>query len=70
MQKTSKLHLAAPWPEVKEKIKEANIELTDADLDFGEEEAMLKHLGRKMKRSKDDVKAWIESLSANKGKAS
>ncbi|MEO6613046.1 MAG: hypothetical protein ABIT05_07275 [Chitinophagaceae bacterium] len=72
MKDTNNLHLTTPWSEVKEKIKEANVELTDADLDFepGQEEAMLTHLGRKMNRSRQEIKAWIESLSANKGKAS
>lgn len=66
------LNLSAPWPEVKELIKEANIEITDADLDYepGNEEALLSHLAGKMNRSEQEVKDWIESLSANKGKAS
>jgi hypothetical protein len=68
----NKLNLSAPWPEVKELIKEANTELTDADLDYqpGQDETFLSHLAEKMKRSEKEVKAWIESLSANKGKAS
>ena len=66
------IHLAVPWPETKEKIKEANIELTDADLDYspGKEDELLAHLSQKMKMNQDDVKSWIESISSNKGKAS
>ncbi len=72
MKEKNNLQLIAPWSEVKEKIKEGNVDLTDADLDFepGQEDAMLRHLGRKMNRSKEEIKAWIESLSVNKGKAS
>ena len=66
------LNLSAPWPVVRERIKEVNVELTDEDLDYvpGNEEALLSHLSAKMNRSVEDIKAWIESLSANKGKAS
>ena len=65
------LKLMAPWSEVKEKIKESNIELTDADLNYepGKEEELLKHLGEKMNRSPGEIKSWIESVSSNKGKA-
>ena len=68
----NKLNLSAPWPEVKERIKEANTELTDADLNYqpGKEDELLSHLAGKMNRSPEEVNAWIESLSANKGKAS
>lgn len=60
------------WAEVKEKIKEANIELADADLNYkpGQEEALLNHLSRKLNRQPHEVRAWIESISANEGKAS
>lgn len=66
------LKLLAPWQEVKEKIKESNIELTDADLNYepGKEAELLQHLGRKMNRSPEEIKLWIESVSSNKGKAS
>jgi len=67
-----KFKLSAPWPEVKEKIKEANVELTDSDLEYqpGKEEDLLDRLSKKMNRSKQEVRSWIESVSANKGKAS
>ena len=68
MEKTQ-LKLEAPWSEVKEHIKEANFNLTDEDLDFepGEEDKLLERLSGKMGKSKQDVKAWIESVSYNKG---
>ncbi len=66
-----KLSLGNDWEEVKAKIKERNVELTDEDLDYqpGQEDALLEHLAKKMKRSKEDVKGFIESISANKGLA-
>jgi len=66
------LKLMTPWAEVKEKIKETNVELTDADLDYtpGSEDELLKHLAKKMNRTPEEIKVWIESVSANKGKAS
>jgi uncharacterized protein YjbJ (UPF0337 family) len=66
------LQLHAPWNEVKEKIKESNIQLTDEDLAYtpGKEEELLARLQQKMNRSREEIKAFIESVSANKGKAS
>jgi hypothetical protein len=66
------LHLSAPWEEVKEKIKENNIELTDQDLELkpGREDELLQRLATKMRKEPADIKAWIESISSNKGKAS
>jgi hypothetical protein len=68
--KMNKLNLSAPWPEVKEKIKESNIELTDQDLEFNDDQELLKHLSKKMNRTPEEVQKWIESVAANKGKAS
>ena len=67
-----KFKLSAPWPEVKEKIKEANVELTDSDLEYqpGKEQVLLDHLSKKLSLTPDEVRSWIESVSANKGKAS
>lgn len=69
---TNTLQLHAPWSEVKEKLKENNIGLTDEDLHYepGNEEALLERLQQKMKKSRDEVKGYIESVSVNKGKAS
>jgi hypothetical protein len=70
--KDPKLNLSAPWPDVKEKIKEANVELTDSDLEYipGKEEVLLQHLSKKMNWSTEEVRNWIESVAVNKGKAS
>lgn len=72
MSAAHKLNLAAPWPEVKENLKENNIELTDEDLDYGPDKVdeLLAHLASKMNRSEEDIRSWIESISSNKGKAS
>jgi hypothetical protein len=47
------LKIKTPWEEVKEKIKEANVELTDADLNYNEdqEKQLLEHLAKKMQKS-------------------
>ncbi|AXY78749.1 hypothetical protein D3H65_23365 [Paraflavitalea soli] len=68
----NKLTLHAPWEEVKEKIKERVIGLTDEDLAYeeGHEDALLDRLARKMNRSTEEVKQFIESISFNKDIAS
>jgi len=67
-----KLKLETPWPEVKEKIKEVNYDLTDADLLYepGKEDELLNRLSKKMHKSTEDVKGWIESISHTKNRAS
>jgi hypothetical protein len=69
---TYQLKLQKPWERVKEALKEINIDLTDEDLAYqpGQEEQLLERLEKKMKKSKPEIKALIESVSANKGKAS
>jgi hypothetical protein len=64
--------LKKPWDQVKEDLKENNIELTDEDLDYipGKENELLERLEKKMKLSKEEIKAIIESISENEGKAS
>ena len=66
------LKLEAPWEEVREKLKEVNIDLTDEDLQYapGAEKELLERLSAILKKSIPDVKAWVESVSANKGIAS
>jgi uncharacterized protein YjbJ (UPF0337 family) len=61
------LHLKAPWDEVRERIKETNIDLTDEDLDLqpGKEQELLARLESKMHKSKDEIRHWIESISWN-----
>jgi len=67
-----KLKLEAPWEEVKEKMKENNINLTDEDLVYepGKEEELLARLAAKMNRTPQQVKDLVESISYNKGLAS
>jgi hypothetical protein len=66
------LKLEAPWEKVKEMLKEVNYDLTDEDLDYkpGQEQSFLEKLGKKMNRTPDEVRVWIESVSHNKVKAS
>jgi hypothetical protein len=66
------LKLKIPWEEVKEKIKESNVNLTDADLIYNKngEKELLDRLAKKMNKSPEEIKAWIESVSFNEGKAS
>jgi len=67
-----KLKLEAPWEEVKEKMKENNINLTDEDLVYepGKEEELLARLAAKTNRTPQQVKDLVESISYNKGLAS
>ncbi|MFI5124895.1 MAG: general stress protein CsbD [Chitinophagales bacterium] len=61
------LHLKAPWNEVRERIKESNIDITDADLDLqpGKEDELLARLESKMHKSREEMRNWIESISWN-----
>ncbi|MGZ8558052.1 MAG: hypothetical protein ACXWWC_06965 [Chitinophagaceae bacterium] len=69
---TDQLKLEKSWESVKEALKEINIELTNDDLAYqpGQEDQLLGRLEKKMKKSKTEIKALIESISANQGKAS
>lgn len=62
-----RLKLESPWSEVKEKIKERHIDLTDADLEYdsSNENALLERLQQKLGKSREEVKALIESISSN-----
>ena len=66
------LHLEMPWDHVKEKLKEQNVELTDEDLELkpGKEDELIDRLATKLRKDPSAIKAWIESISFNKGKAS
>jgi uncharacterized protein YjbJ (UPF0337 family) len=68
---TQKLRLAVPWEEVKEKLKEAHVDLTDEDLDYepGREDELLERLQLKINKPKEAIKGWIESISMNEGMA-
>jgi hypothetical protein len=65
------LNLEAPWNEVKEMLREINTDLTEEDLRYenGNEKQLLERLSRKLNKSIPDTKAWIESVSHNKGLA-
>jgi uncharacterized protein YjbJ (UPF0337 family) len=60
------------WGETKEKLKEANTNLTDEDLQYeeGNEDALLERLAAKMNRTKEEVKGWVESVAFTQVKAS
>jgi hypothetical protein len=62
------IKLNSSWDEVKERIKEINPEITDSDLvlDHANEEELFECLSKKLHKSIDEVKAWIESVSATK----
>lgn len=65
------LKLEAPWEDVKELLKENNTALTDEDLVFepGKENELLQRLQRILKKSPEEIKAYIESISHNTGRA-
>ena len=65
------LNLEAPWNEVKEMLKEVNMDLTDDDLIYerGKEKELLERVSRKLGKSVPDTKGWIESVSHNRGLA-
>ena len=67
MKNPSVLKLEVPWETVKERMKENDIKLTDKDLEYipGKEEELIQRLERIMNRSRDQVVAYIESISSN-----
>ncbi|HEY8734502.1 MAG TPA: hypothetical protein VIL90_08065 [Puia sp.] len=56
------------WEEVKEKIKETNPDISDSDLvlNHGNEDEIFETLSKKLHKSKQEVKDWIESISSTK----
>lgn len=69
--KKYELKIEAPWNEVKDMLKEINLDLTDEDLYYerGREKELLERLAFKMNKSIVDTKVWIESVSHNRGLA-
>ena len=67
MKNQSVFRLEVPWETVKERMKENDINLTDEDLEYipGKEEELIQRLEKIMKRSRDQVIAYIESISSN-----
>lgn len=63
-----KIKLEAPWEVVRERMKESNINLTDADLAYepGKEDELLSRLEKIMNKSRPQIIAYIESISSNK----
>ncbi len=59
-------NLKSSWEELKEKLKETNVDLTDSDLDLmeGNEHEFLTRISRKLNKTPEEVKALIESISA------
>ena len=68
---SKKLNLQASWEEVKEKLKENDHRLTDADLKYtvGNEDELLDRLEKVTGRSREQIIAYIESISSNSGLA-
>ena len=67
------LKLEAPWEEVKYLLLEAAPSLSEEDVHFeipGEEDQLISQLAKKLNRSEDQIKGWIESVSHTSGKAS
>lgn len=68
---TERLKLAGSWEEVREKLKETNIDLTDEDLAYepGKEDELLERLQQKINKPKKEIRELIESVAVNSGKA-
>ena len=71
MRNSTVLRLQAPWETVKERMKENDINLTDADLEYepGKEEELIQRLEKLMNKPRQQVIAYIESISANEDMA-
>lgn len=71
MKNSSVLRLQVSWETVKERMKENDINLTDEDLEYipGKEEELIQRLEKIMNKSRDQVVAYIESISSNEGLA-
>ena len=61
---TWKLKMNGSWNEVKGKIKQEYGDLTDDDLTYedGKDDELLGRLQRKVGKTKEELKAWIERL--------
>ena len=57
------------WEEIKEKLKETHLELTNEDLEIkeGRVNEFLERLGTKLNKTKKEVNALIESIAASSG---
>ena len=61
------LRLEAPWEVVKERMKDNDITLTDEDLAYspGKEGELLERLEKKLNKPRQQIVAYIESISSN-----
>ena len=61
---TWKLKLNGTWNDVKGKIKQAYGDLSDDDLTYeeGQDDELVGKIQKKIGKTKEEVKAWIESL--------
>lgn len=61
---TWKLKLNGTWNDVKGKVKQAYGDLSDDDLAYeeGQDDELLGKLQKKIGKTKQEVKDWIESL--------
>lgn len=61
---TWKLKMNGSWNEVKGKIKQEYGDLTDDDLTYedGKDDELLGRLQKKVGKTKEELKAWIERL--------
>lgn len=59
-----KLKLKGNWNEIKGKVKQKYADLTDDDLLFeeGKDDELLGRIQKKIGKTKEEVKTWIESL--------
>lgn len=59
-----KLNVKGNWNEVKGKAKQQYADLTDDDLLYeeGKDDELLGRLQKKMGKTKEEVKSWIERL--------
>jgi len=71
MKNPSILRLEVPWEIVKERMKENDINLTDAALEWepGNEDDLLQRLEKLMNKPREQIIAYIESISSNEGLA-
>ena len=67
MKNPSVLRLEVPWDIVKERMKDNDSSLTDEDLEYipGKEEELILRLEKIMNKPRDQVVAYIESISSN-----
>ena len=59
-----KLELKGNWNILKGKVKQANADLTDDDLQYeeGKDDELYGRLQKKLGKSRDELVAWLKSL--------